>query len=963
MPVGVVVRLLGRAKCGCGSMTTHESVLNDAMAELLQDMRSERRAMPEQTDVLAEGGVVDIFVERYGVRPVVVETEFMPASSVETDAKKRLGKKTKKGKTIESVVAIRVPGKFKKLAGKTMRQSLKSATDLQYAVYQPERFPEKPGTWINGSLFDISNIVSLTAIPTNEVKKCVDLMEQNIDNISDLLEHSGTTTKKRIAMLLSQKETPQTWKMAGLILSNAFVFHSHIAGEHNIHTLHELRVLDTIPLSRLVKEWMGIITNVNYYAIFDVARKILMAVDDDTARDMIESLTLMSDSVNAMNLRTSTDMYGSLIQRMITDRKTLASFYTLPVSATLLAQLLAPPAQSDVYKTPEMMSTIRVGDLACGTGTLLTTLYKVLISNFEADGQKMSTIHHKMMGQAIFGFDILPAAVHLTVSGLAEIYPKTLFKDTKIGIMQFGKYNNVYRLGSLDLIDDQTTFDEMGDYVTGTSSTTFHNPEVKNEFFDIIIMNPPYTSSKTLGVGKNLMFASLNNDRRTQAGMADLAAKKFQGTCKSGNAGAATYFMAIADKKLKCGGRLGIVLPATIASGPEWIKVRKLLAEQYDDVTVISLASPSPKGNSFSYDTDTGEVLLICKKSTKPNKKIPHGKFLTLYERPKSELHSLAVANELRKFSGASRLDDNNNYRLSTLEVGGASVGTIVNAPLYEHGWWSVSVRDTVVLQFIYNLTRNKFVVPDTWREHALYMTTPDDKGYTFGLDNRDVADCKPDDRRAPFLIKPIRPISSHFLLVNNDAATQNSIIFEPDKIGEEKSGINSELVKRAVSAATRLCINRKCRYNSQRVLFPFTVKKTMGSSAFTCFEVPEKYERALAVWGNTSLGIMCFWAHAGKQQLGRVTATRESMKTMPILDLDRISNKALKKLNTIFEKYKNKPLINIHLLYKDKVRTSMDEEVLSALGVSESLDSVRRRFCREPSVRGTKQDSRDLDN
>lgn len=89
-------------------MTTHESVLNDAMAELLQDMRSERRAMPEQTGVLVEGGVVDIFVERHGVRPVVVETEFMPAGSVENDAKKRLGKKTKKGKAIESVVAMRL---------------------------------------------------------------------------------------------------------------------------------------------------------------------------------------------------------------------------------------------------------------------------------------------------------------------------------------------------------------------------------------------------------------------------------------------------------------------------------------------------------------------------------------------------------------------------------------------------------------------------------------------------------------------------------------------------------------------------------------------------------------------------------------------------------------------------------------------------------------------------------------
>lgn len=187
-------------------MTTHESILNDAMAELLQDMRSERRGMPEQTDVLAEGGVVGIFVERYGVRPVVAETEFMPASSVENDAKKRLGKKTKKGKTIESVVAIKVPRKFKKLAGKTMGDSLKSATDLQYAAYRPERFPEKSGAWLKGSLFDTSNVISLVAMPKNEVETCVDLMEQNIDNISDLLEHSGTATKNRLLSYCHKKK-------------------------------------------------------------------------------------------------------------------------------------------------------------------------------------------------------------------------------------------------------------------------------------------------------------------------------------------------------------------------------------------------------------------------------------------------------------------------------------------------------------------------------------------------------------------------------------------------------------------------------------------------------------------------------------------------------------------------------------------------------------------------------------
>lgn len=73
------------------------------------------------------------------------------------------------------------------------------------------------------------------------------------------------------------------------------------------------------------------------------------------------------------------------------------------------------------------------------------------------------------------------------------------------------------------------------------------------------------------------------------------------------------------------------------------------------------------------------------------------------------------------------------------------------------------------------------------------------------------------------------------------------------------KPGAGKVHVTRVAATATRLHVNCACGYASQAVLFPYTAAPTLASGAFPLFEVPRAHEKAMAVWVNSTLGILCF--------------------------------------------------------------------------------------------------------
>src|SRR2546425_6572106 len=104
-------------------MATIESTMNDALAALL---RKTRRAW-RTTDVVSSentGMLVgsnkrpDILVLEPSVSPVAIETEVIPAITVESETIARLGETVRtNGRLILSSIAVRLPDRLKKCSG------------------------------------------------------------------------------------------------------------------------------------------------------------------------------------------------------------------------------------------------------------------------------------------------------------------------------------------------------------------------------------------------------------------------------------------------------------------------------------------------------------------------------------------------------------------------------------------------------------------------------------------------------------------------------------------------------------------------------------------------------------------------------------------------------------------------------------------------------------------------------
>src|SRR5687767_11752861 len=117
-------------------MATTEHTINDAIAKLL---RKTRRFWHDSTIVSSENtGMLkgsnarpDILITEPNVSPVVIETEVLPAITVEAEAKARLGEQLRNtGRTILSVIAVRLPARVRSKQAEALADELASATDI-----------------------------------------------------------------------------------------------------------------------------------------------------------------------------------------------------------------------------------------------------------------------------------------------------------------------------------------------------------------------------------------------------------------------------------------------------------------------------------------------------------------------------------------------------------------------------------------------------------------------------------------------------------------------------------------------------------------------------------------------------------------------------------------------------------------------------------------------------------------
>ena len=201
---------------------TSEIAFNVALSNVLRTKhpRWRDRTSAEQKSILRETALQpDIVIRPPGGIPVVLETEFEPARSVEEDARKRLGKFLQyRGAQIEQTIAVRISKDLSEVPQEDLEREI-GAAEFRYCTYSLQaadmavRWPASG--WLDGSIDNLASCIENVSLSERLLAEGTQILEQSIGDASgELRETAGPHALKKIAQFLHQEDGEQTSRMA-----------------------------------------------------------------------------------------------------------------------------------------------------------------------------------------------------------------------------------------------------------------------------------------------------------------------------------------------------------------------------------------------------------------------------------------------------------------------------------------------------------------------------------------------------------------------------------------------------------------------------------------------------------------------------------------------------------------------------------------------------------------------------
>ena len=749
-----------------------------------------------------------------------------------------------------------------------------------------------------------------------------------------LAEHAGAGPLARVAGDLHQAAGEQTERMAAAICVSAFVF--HVAIEEQEH-IPPVPLAGSINKGTLLNTWNEILA-VNYWPIFSIARDV---VTELPVRSVPPVMNRIAESISDLALLGATtyhDLTGRMFQTLITDRKFLATFYTLPESACLLAELAVERLDVD-WSDRAAIEGLRIADFACGTGALLSAAQRAVYRRYRRAGGNDGDLHRALMERVLTGLDIMPAATHLTCSMLSSAHPSLAYGQSQIHTMPYGIHDNSTYIGALDLLDSEyfVSLFATGESLGGTASDSRseHSVTVEDNSCDLLIMNPPFTRplghegvDEGVPISSFAGFGTSSDEQRAMAGRL----KRVKSTFGHGYAGLASNFMDLGHCKLKNGGVLALVLPFTFAQGKAWEKARNALNSSYSDIHVLSIASTGSRESAFSADTGMAECLVVATKKSEGNGR---AMFSNFNARPAFLLEAAITAK---------------NARQRVVQ------GNIMNAG-------AAGVRSFDLINAVQSLEEGKLKVPRQGQAIAVPIV-PLGEVANRGLYSMNISHKAPS--KTPFDIRPIRDgeMPPWPALWHHDAKCERKLVVQPDTCADVRDGREEKAVAVWNRTASRLHSNQDFRLNSQSLAMCFTPEQCLGGRAWpNIIPHDDRNEIPLLLWCNSTLGLILFWWRGTRQQSGRANLKITAVPDLPVLDPRTLTKGQVDHCRAIFEDFKDKQLLPANEAYRDETRKALDRELLFGItsvlqldpGLEEGLDLLRRQWCAEPSVHGGK--------
>ena len=199
---------------------------------------------------------------------------------------------------------------------------------------------------------------------------------------------------------------------------------------------------------------------------------------------------------------------------------------------------------------------------------------------------------------------------------------------------------------------------------------------------------------------------------------------------------------------------------------------------------------------------------------------------------------------------------------------------------------------------------------------------------------------------------------------VNSDS--QRAMVVSPD--AHARIRLHAEVkAQKILELNSRVHLNRDIRFNSHSLAVMFTEQNTIGVDSIPNIVFQEKkvYDYVWTLWGNSTLGLLCYWLSCSKQQTGRGRGSKASLESMSTLDVRQLPDEALANAERIFNELKHEKMLPFNQMDEDPKRHELDRRLLSeVLGITEAdrpdvhegLALLRKMLCQEPSIHGGKK-------
>ena len=753
----------------------------------------------------------------------------------------------------------------------------------------------------------------------------------------------------------SKEDTQKLISTAGLLLVDAMVFHEIIAASHK-----EVPTLSTLMTSanfkkELENSWQYIIDNINYEPVLDITLNILRNIPASPVVDkQLRLLGNLAYDIASSKVLLKHDLFGRIYHRLLLGNlvKYHATYYTSIPAARLLARLLINlPSSLTVEDVPPKYSDepLRIVDFACGSGTLLSAIYKEIDAKhrIESEHIKIDDLHRYMVEEGIWGFDVLHHAVHLAATVLSLHNPVPV-KASKLFALRLGesKYlGSVNFLSSPDIGQDMLLSGVTRAEGESISVAKRESKTVTLPNFHICIMNPPFTRS----VGGNLLFGSLPKKERADLQKTLSQLLKEKGLSGIGQAGLGAVFVFIADKYLVENGRMGLVLPRAVLSGVSWKKVREELLKDYHIEYIITSYETNNQWN-FSENTDLSEVLLVARKTHNEDKS-RYTFFVNLWKKPSNELETIYVGTQLKELYDSAKLYDIENSNASPyhLKLHGKKIGEVYSAKLTENNFGVYNIFSQMELNRVMLFLRKGIIyLPDQGIVGNIRLNTLSKLKAEIGPDRRQI--------HSTFKVSQMAAGSIFKAFWGYDSNTMKTISQQPNAYLEPN---NAKQARDLWDKRGKLLIVERARLNTYTVLSTCLTEDVL-SNVWWPVKTEEDRFKILSIWLNSTFGLLLLLSIAEVTQGPWVDFKKEHLNEMLVIDVDRIGRKAKAGLLGLYDKevrgrrISESPLKALPEEFANPfVRKEIDEEICKTLGLDLKLDTLYKLLAKEPMITG----------